>query len=78
MSQKQKTEKDLLSEISEKLDVLVAINAANLTALKDLSVARKVQLLSLAGFTQKEIGSLLSMTDRNVRNILAKIKKESE
>lgn len=58
-----------LEQINEKLRVLITLNAVSLSANKELDNPTKVRLLSLAGFTSDEIGSMIGIRADTVRHI---------
>jgi outer membrane biosynthesis protein TonB len=63
-----------LSEISNKLDVLVRLSAINVT--KGLKFKQQVEILSDAGFEPRQIADMLGTTANNVRVTLHGIRKE--
>lgn len=67
---------ELLKEINEKPGVLVTLNAVNLSAAKELENETKVRLLSLAGFTSNQIGTMTRVRGDSVRRIRLKAKRK--
>lgn len=61
---KEKTEKELLQEISKKLDKIPAVLA--IQNLKDKN--NKIIILKKAGFTSTEIAPLIGLTESGIRD----------
>jgi len=59
LSEKEKTEKDLLAEISQKLDKIIA-----LLAIQGKDENTQIRILKKLGFDAEEIGKLLGITGR--------------
>jgi hypothetical protein len=70
MAKKEKTEKDLLVEISKKLDSLIGIMA---TQGKDRD--EKINILASLGFSNSEISKLIGVPKGTVDSVRAKSKK---
>jgi len=68
----------LLREISKKLESLITLSAVNLAYNKDLNNAQKSKILSIAGFTSKEIGNLLGIRGDSVRHILSEMRAKKQ
>jgi len=65
----------LLSDINKKLEVLVTLFAANLSANKSIDNPQKIRLLTIAGFTSEEIGEIIGIRAESVRRIRSKTEK---
>jgi DNA-directed RNA polymerase specialized sigma24 family protein len=71
MAAKEKTERDILLEISEKLDRLIGI-----LAVQGKDRDEKISILVSLGFSNAEIGKLIGVPKGTVDSIRAKSKKK--
>lgn len=73
MAKNEKTEKDVLMEISQKLDRLIGI-----LAIQDKDRDDKISILVSLGFSNSEISKLIGVPKGTVDSIRAKRKKENK
>ena len=64
MSKKEKSEKELLEEISKKLDKLIGVVSANN---QGLDIDSKIKILKNLGFESDEIGPFVNLTGSSIR-----------
>jgi hypothetical protein len=69
MAKHEKTEKQLLEEINEKLNKLIALNA-----IQGKSKQEQIKILSSLGFTNVEISKLTAIPKGTVDSTRAKLK----
>jgi hypothetical protein len=66
--------KDMLSEISSKLDILIRLSA--ISVVKGLKFKQQAEILSDSGFRPAQIAEMLGTNANNVRVTLFGIRKE--
>ena len=69
-------EQKLLSEINEKLGILIVLTAMNISTNKEIDTSQKVKMLTKAGLTSTEIGEILGIHPDTVRHLRSEKKKK--